>query len=238
MQSLLKILFLTLGLAFVPLAQGAGDDEKGAGQQAGDTSQMPHEMVERNVEKMIAALQEEKENLEQNPGKVFELVDEIVLPHFDFERMAKLVLARHWRDASPEQRERFTKEFRSLLVRTYALSLAEYSDEKVEVKPTRGDLSSRRVTVPTEVKKPSDPKFSVPINYEMYKPDGNWKVYDVTVDGVSLVTNYRSSFSEEIGKNGLDALITSMAEKTEEALKPQGIKDKEAEIGGKAAGGS
>ena len=181
----------------------------------------PQQLVKGTSDKMIEALQREKDNLKKDPARVYALVDDIVLPHFDFERMAKLVLAQYWKDATPEQQQRFTTEFRSLIVRTYAISLAEYSDEEITFLPTRGDLASKRVVIRTEVKKPSDPKFKVPIDYEMYLPAEEWKVFNVTVDGVSLVTNYRNSFAEDIRKNGIDALINSLAQKTVEANKPQ-----------------
>ncbi|MEM7018270.1 MAG: ABC transporter substrate-binding protein [Pseudomonadota bacterium] len=176
----------------------------------------PEKLVRDTTEKMLAALREEKAALEETPSKVYELVDKIVLPHFDFARMSKLVLARHWRTATQDQKDRFVKEFRALLVRTYATSLVEYSDEKVDFLPMRGDIKKKRVTVPTEVKRPGGAN-SIPITYDLYFINDEWKVYNVTVENISLVTNYRSTFNEQVNRGGLDKLIADLAAKTAKA---------------------
>jgi phospholipid transport system substrate-binding protein len=207
MKKLLISLFALCSLALAALPASA-------------TAQAPESLIKDTTDKMIAALSQDKNAIKNDPARIYALVDDIVLPHFDFERMAKLVLAQNWKSATPAQQEAFVQEFRALLVRTYATSLSEYSDEQVEIQPVRGDPASRRVTVPTVVRKPSDPKFTVPIDYEMYQPADAWKVYNVTVDGVSLVTNYRNSFDDEIRKSGMDGLLQSLKNKTEAALKP------------------
>lgn len=182
----------------------------------------PQVLVEKTTERMLDALKAEKDNIKQNPSRVFTLVDEIVLPHFDFSKMAQLVLAQNWRAANDDQKTRFTREFRSLLVRTYAMSLVDYSDEKVVFLPMRGDPDKdRRVTIRAEVKQAGAPK-PIPLDTDMYKNnEGEWKVYNVNVEGISLVTNYRSSFAEEVKKNGLDHLISSLEKKTAEANQMQ-----------------
>jgi phospholipid transport system substrate-binding protein len=128
----------------------------------------------------------------------------------DFEAMAKLVLGKHWRTATSEQRSRFVGEFKALLIRTYRTSLAEYSDEKVSFLPFReGEQPEKLATVRSEIIRGNGP--SIPINYSLrYKKDDGWKVYDIGIEGVSLVTNYRSSFAREINQNGMDYLIESL----------------------------
>ncbi len=133
------------------------------------------------------------------------MVDRIVLPHFDFDYVSKLVLARYWRKATPEQRTRFQQAFRSQLVGFYGDALLDYSNEKVRWEDADVPAEATDVTIKSEiVPSGSDP---IPISYAMHMTDGTWKVYDVTVDGISLVTNYRGQFAAEIRRSGLDALI-------------------------------
>ena len=152
----------------------------------------PQEVVQETSARMIDALRQNRAALRQDSSRIYELVDQIVLPNFDFELMSRWVLGRAWQQATPEQRRRFTEEFRTLLVRTYAKALLEYSNEEVRV-PPQPAASGNETTVRTEVQ----PQTGRPIqiNYSMRLGDAGWKVYDVTVDGVSLVTNYRSTFN-------------------------------------------
>ena len=139
---------------------------------------------------------------------MYELVAEIVLPYFDFRRMSQWVLGRNWRTATAQQRERFVEQFRLLLVRTYGRALSEYADEKVIYLPFDAGSEADRVTVRTEIEQPGG--APIPISYSMYLSDDGWKVYDVAISGVSLVTNYRSSFGSIIRKDGMDSLIEQL----------------------------
>lgn len=170
--------------------------------------------VEETSQRMIEALRKKREALEQNPGLIYDLVKDIVLPHFDFETMSRWVLGKYWRQAIPEQQRRFVEEFRTLLVNTYANSLLEYSNEKIQFPPMHAAPGSEDVTVPTEIV----PKGGQPIsiNYSMHYTEDGWKVYDVTIDGVSLVTNYRSTFASQIRKEGIDALIQKLSERNQQ----------------------
>jgi phospholipid transport system substrate-binding protein len=174
-------------------------------------------LAKSTVDKVLQIIRAEKSAFEADPSKLYTLVDETVLPHFDFERMSKLVLAQNWNSASDDQKKRFSKEFRALIVRTYARSLLDYTDQEVKFLPSRNE-DERRATIRTEVVKPGTSK-AIPIDYEMYLPNAQWKVYDVKVDGVSLVMNYRSSYAEEIRKNGLDGLIEQLKNKSADAMK-------------------
>lgn len=186
-------------------------------------AQGPDVLAKETTEQLLKALQAQKAQLDKDPSKVYGLVDQILLPHFDFRKMAQLVLGKHWRSASDAQKARFTTEFRNLLVRTYASSLVDYADQQVKFKPMRGDPGKdRRVTVSAEVQNPGSNE-PLKVDSEMYLPDPNgaWKVFDVKVADVSLVTNYRSSYDTEIKKSGLDALIQNLAEDNRKANLPQ-----------------
>ena len=176
--------------------------------------QAPQEMVQQTAEQMLTKLRDERKVIDEHPGRIYELVDEIVLPHFDFERMASWVLGRYWRTASPHQRQAFVEQFRTLLVRTYAKSLSSYTDDKINYLPFRGSPGQTEVKVRTEVDQPGG--FPIPIDYDLYLKGDEWKVYDVTIDGVSLVTNYRTTFANQIRQDSLDKLISSLADRNKQ----------------------
>ena len=165
----------------------------------------PDELARNTANALLEELKTNKESFKQNPEQLYAVVDRIVLPHFDFDYVSKLVLARYWRKATPEQRTRFQQAFRSQLVSFYGDALLDYSDETVRWEDAPVPEDATDVTVKSEiVPKGGDP---IQISYATHLTDGQWKVYDVTVDGISLVTNYRGQFAAEIRRNGLDALI-------------------------------
>lgn len=176
----------------------------------------PQQLVERTAAQMISALKAEKTTIEKQPQRLYDLVNTIVLPHFDFEFMAKRVLGAHWKTAKPDQRTQFTNEFRGLLVRTYANSLNDYVDNSINYLPARSDDGENRVTVRSEVTRPGNQPLMV--DYRLNRVGENWKVYDVTIDGVSLVTNYRSSFFSEIDRGGIDALIKKLETRNKQEI--------------------
>ena len=134
------------------------------------------------------------------------------MPYFDFEKMSKLALGKNWRQLDNEQRVKFVEEFRLLLIRTYSTAMLEYTNEEIRLLPFRDDVSRKRVTVPMEVVQPAGPP--IPMSLALYENDDNaWKVYDVKIDGVSLVTNYRSSFATQIRNKGVDNLISDLADR-------------------------
>ncbi|NIR28632.1 MAG: ABC transporter substrate-binding protein [Gammaproteobacteria bacterium] len=176
--------------------------------------QKPEELVAETSDQVLAALKSEDEALEENEQRLYSLVEKVVLPHFDFRQMSMRVLGRHWREATQEQRSRFIAQFKTLLVRTYSNALLDYADATVEIQPVRAAEDARTVMVRTSVEAQGVP--SLAINYLMYRAGDAWKVYDVTVEGVSLVITYRSSFSQEIRRNGLDQLIDELASRNGE----------------------
>jgi len=166
--------------------------------------------VRETTEKVLAVLRAEGDSLKTDPTRLYELVEEVILPRFDFERMSRWVLGAHWRKASEQQRASFVKAFETLLVRTYSQALASYRNQTVLYEPTR-TRSEDEVTVRASIDQGGGP--SIPISYEMHKSADGWKVYDVAIEGVSLVINYRSSFGQEITRNGIDGLIQRLDER-------------------------
>lgn len=176
---------------------------------AANTASPPEALVRQTTDKVLEALKKEREVINNDPARLYGIVDEYIIPHFDFGLMSQRVLGKFWHRASGEQQSKFVREFQTLLVHTYAAALREYSDQKVEFLASRaGD--GGQVTVRTQIVQSGGPP--IPIHYEMYKPNGGWKVYDISIDSVSLVINYRSTFASEIRSNGLDALIDRLVE--------------------------
>lgn len=176
-------------------------------------SELPPDILAKNTtQEVLAILKADKDIQSGNVKKAYELVEARVLPHFDFNRMTQLAVGKHWNAASPQQKQALVKEFRSLLVRTYATSLTEFSNQTVDFKPLGMRPEDTQVTVKTEIKQPGGKP--IPIDYEMYKTSFGWKVFDVAIDGVSLVINYRSSFANTIRQSGIDGLIATLEAKS------------------------
>jgi len=167
--------------------------------------------VDATTQEMLTALREHRAELNAHPERIYDLVAEIALPKFDFETMSRLVLAQHWRNASPDQRSAFVVEFRNLLVRTYATALLEYEGQEIRYLPARPSTRPDQASVRTELVDPGTTPIS--IDYALLQRDQDWLVYDVAIDGVSLVTNYRGAFTSDIRQLGLDGLIERLAER-------------------------
>ncbi len=169
---------------------------------------LPEALVRDTSSRMLMALKAEKAQIEEDKGRIYALVSDIVLPYFDFQRMAMWALGRYWRSADADQRERFVAEFREMLVRTYGSALIDYADETIIYLPLHAEQGDRDVTVRTEIVQVGGPPIQ--ITYSMYLTTNGWKVYDVSINGVSLVTNYRSTFASIIRKDGMDNLIKQL----------------------------
>ena len=171
---------------------------------------VPQTLIKTSSDRMQKALKENKATIEKNPSFVYGLVDKILLPNFDFSKMSKLALGKNWRKASTAQRERFIGEFRLLLVRTYSIAMLEFTDGDIVFLPFRGDLAKKKVKVKMEIARPNGP--TIPMALSMYlNKQKKWMVYDVKIDGISLVTNYRSTFATEIRNDGMDKLIENLS---------------------------
>lgn len=176
------------------------------------TIQTAEEVVMTTADAVLERLNAEREAIDADPGRIYGLVNEVVIPHFDFISMSKWVLGkRSWRGASESQRQQFIGEFRTLLVRTYAKALLVYSDEAIEYLPTVENPNSNLVVVKTKINQAGSK--AVPIDYRMHVSGGEWKVVDIVVDGVSLVSTYRGSFASQIKKSGLDSLISKLSQR-------------------------
>jgi phospholipid transport system substrate-binding protein len=173
--------------------------------------QAPDALVRDVTTEVLEIVRADKAIQAGETHRVMELVDAKVLPHFDFRRMTMLAVGRDWRDASAEQQGRLIEAFRTLLVRTYSNALTQYRDQTIEFKPTRFAATETRVQVRTEVHQSGAQPIG--IDYMLEKSDAGWKVFDVIVAGVSLVTNYRGSFTQEIRSGGVDGLIKSLEAK-------------------------
>lgn len=171
----------------------------------------PQELVKETTDQTLSRLQRDRAALQQNPDGIYDLVQEVITPHFDFVRISAWVLGKYWRTASKEQKIRFVKAFQTLLVQTYGVVLLDYTDQELRYLPLRDDPASGDVIVRTEVIQPNGEAVS--INYRVYLKNGAWKVYDISVEGVSLVTNFRTSYATEIKQSGLDTLIQRLEAK-------------------------
>lgn len=171
-------------------------------------------LIKSTSEQVLKALVDQKEQLKKDPNHVYKLVDEIILPHIDFEKMAKLALGKNWRKANDAQKKEFTVAFRQLLVRTYSKSLSQYTGQKLIYLPFRAKADATKVTVKTEIDQNSG--FPIPVNYSLFIKNDSWKVYDIKIDGLSLVTNYRGSFAKEIRSKGMSALIKKLQDKNKQ----------------------
>lgn len=171
----------------------------------------PDVLVKNTAQDVLAIVKQDKDIQSGNQKKIYDLVDAKVLPHFDFTRMTMLAVGKHWPRATPAQQKALAHEFRTLLVRTYSSSLSAYKNQTIEYKPLKMQPDDTDVTVKTQVNQPGGQP--IPIDYSMEKTPAGWKAYDIAVDGVSLVTNYRSSFSSEIREKGIDGLIKTLADR-------------------------
>ncbi len=174
----------------------------------------PQKAIEDVSNQMKAQLQDEEFN--KDFSQVSELVEKIIYPHVDFKRISALVLGKHWRKADKQQKARFTHEFQTMLVRTYARAFVEFDDWSIRYLPVV-KKSSKKVIVKTEILQPG--RQPVAVSYRMVKVDGEWKVYDIIIEGISLVTNYRKSFKNEMKRTGsLNAVIDTLAQRNAKAL--------------------
>ena len=177
----------------------------------------PDQLVKSVTEEVLTIVRNDKDIQSGNARKAIALVDAKVLPHFNFTRMTQPAMGREWRNASAAQQQTLTAEFKTLLVRTYSKALTEYRNQTIEYKPFTAKAGETEVKVKTLVKQPSGKPIE--LDYSLEKQDSAWKVYDIEVAGVSLVTNYRDSFATEVRNNGVDGLIKALQTKNAGAEK-------------------
>jgi phospholipid transport system substrate-binding protein len=173
----------------------------------------PEDLIRDTSDKVLDEIKSNTAKYQSDPQSVYDLVNNVVLPHFDFSGMTDLALGRYNDEVSADQRPEIINEFRMLLVRTYSSALLEYTDQAVVFLPMEGVETDGKVTVRTEIEQAGG--FPIPINYSLRLGDDGWKVFDISVDDVSLVTNYRSSFARAIKKDGVDGLIKTLRDRNQ-----------------------
>ena len=199
MKKSLYTLFFGLILAVSPLfAQEEAPDVK----------------IKKVTEDVLTIVRQDKDIQSGNTQKAIELVEARVLPHFNFQHMTALAMGRDWNKASPEQKKRLSEEFKTLLVRTYSNALTSYRDQTLRYKPLKMQAGDTDVVVKTEVVQPG--AKPIQLDYSLEKQGNDWKVYDVIVAGVSLVSNYRDTFNQEVRANGVDGLIQMLVNKNKQ----------------------
>jgi phospholipid transport system substrate-binding protein len=171
----------------------------------------PDVMVKRVASDVLQAVRNDPKIQAGDQQRIREVIETKLLPNFDFERMTALAMGRNWQKATPEQQKQLVDQFRTLLVRTYSGALSQYRDQTMDFKPLRSDPNATEVTVRTEIIRQG--QASVQIDYGMAKTPAGWKAYDIIVGGVSLVTNYRDEFNEQIKSGGVDGLIKALTDK-------------------------
>ena len=172
----------------------------------------PDELVRKTADDVITAIKSDKDIQAGNKSKIYKLAEEKILPNFDFDKISRLVIGKHWRTSSEEQKLQFKEEFKNLLLRTYAIALGKYQDQKIEFLPMRMKPEDKIVTVKSEIIQSGAQPVKVDYVLTRGGPQG-WSVIDIIIEGVSLVTNYRGQFASEIKSNGMDGLIKALAAK-------------------------
>jgi len=168
----------------------------------------PHVLLHEMTDSVLAEIRKDPARLE-DVDFVRALADRFIMPHVDFRAAAQWALGKYWRTASAQQRERFVAQFRQLLLNTYLRSISNYREQEIRINPAHGQLERGRAQVDTEIERPGGPP--VHVNFRLHRPGSDWLIYDISVEGVSLVATHRSSFAKEIDNSGLDSLIDRLA---------------------------
>lgn len=168
----------------------------------------PQQLVEDSAKRMLTELDAHRDMYAKDPAKLDSLVANVLLPNFDSEYAARLVLGQTWRTATPEQRKRFVDAFYHSLLRNYGNALLNFTADRFVILPYKGDPGDTQATVRTEVKKSSGEK--VPVNFSLHKTDAGWKAWDVVIEGISYVKSFRTDFASEIQQKGLDEVIARL----------------------------
>ena len=176
-------------------------------------AESPQDLVVDTTREVLQILRDNRQRVVGDPAYVRGLVNEKIVPHLDFEIMTRLAVGKYWNDASASQRATLVEEFRALLLHTYSKSLGEYKDQRIDFRPFQPEARDDRAVVRSQFQ--GDAGQPVPVDYKLRRTDG-WKIYDITIDGISLVTNYRASFGAELEKGGVASLIASLQRKNAE----------------------
>jgi phospholipid transport system substrate-binding protein len=215
--SMLRRLALATAIAMGTIVATPSFAQDPAPAAAPASQQTPEQIIQSIADQLASAIDGHRDELKQNQDKLISIIDEVLLPHFDIDYASILVLGQHAREATPAQRERFAKAFYNSITHRYAEGLLDYTRGRVKVLPFSGDLNDKRTVVRTQVT--MDDGKLVSIDYAFRKSrSGDWKAYDVIIEGISYVTNYRNQVDAEIRKSSIDALITNLESKGGSAL--------------------
>lgn len=169
----------------------------------------PLQLVKQTADGVLQKVLDNRAKLNEDPSLIYVMVSDEVLPHFDFSQMTRSAMGKYWRRASDAQKAAIEQEFKQMLIRTYGVALLNYSGQEIQYSPVKASADDKRVTVETKVSEvQAGPE--IPVDYRLVQNGNSWKVYDVVIDGMSLVSNYRSSFSGEIRRSGIDGLIKTL----------------------------
>lgn len=171
----------------------------------------PQKVAKETVSKVLSLLQKNRQTYKKHPEKLYDMINEVLIPHFDMDFIARFVLGRYWRKATPEQRERFIRLFKRKLVHTYGEGLLRFDNEKIEYLPVRADENATDITF--RVKVTTDNGDTVPVTLSMHFVDGKWQIYNGSVGNLSFLVNYRGTFSPKLAAAGLEAVLDKMAER-------------------------
>lgn len=202
--SLFRLIFVGMAVALAATAAQAKDEQ---------TAEAVMTLTQDTANKVITEIRSHQDEISKNPQALRDIIDRVLLPHVDSERMSKLVLGRYWRRADAKQRKEFIEQFRLLLIRTYAGPLSKLGNQKVEVTGTKPGPDKDELVVQSVVS--GGDLGKVPVDYRVAYENGSWKYYDLIIDGISLVNNYRGSFAQEIQNKGIDGLIQTLKSRNE-----------------------
>ena len=197
-----------LAMFTLGLASGASAADPPATPTAAPSTLGPQELVENSAKRMLVELDAHRAMYAKDPAKLDALVANVLLPNFDTEYAARLVLGQTWRTATPEQRKRFVDAFYHSLLRNYGAALVDFTGDRFVILPYKGDPNDTTASVRTEVKRSSGDK--VPVNFSLRKVDGVWKAWDVVIEGISYVKSFRTDFGSEVQQKGLDEVINRL----------------------------
>jgi phospholipid transport system substrate-binding protein len=175
----------------------------------------PTQLIETSANAMVAEIEARRAELRKDPAKLDALVERILLPNFDIDHAARLVLGKHWRTATPQQRQRFINAFYGSLMSNYGDALLEFTGDRIKVLPTPVAADATSAVVRTEVKRSNGQK--IPVNYSLRKTEAGWKAWDVVIEGISYVKSFREDFGAEIDAKGLEAVIQRLEAQTRQA---------------------
>lgn len=184
----------------------------------------PSQLIESSANILLSGIDQRRAEFRTDPTGLYELVENTLLPHFDTPYAAQLVLGQHWRNATAEQRKRFVEAFYKSLLYTYGDAMVDFTGDRLKVFPTRVAPEDTRATVRTEIKRSNGTK--VPVNYSLRKVDGQWKAWDVVIEGISYVKSYREDYGAEVSQKGLDAVIQRLEARANSARAAKGPKPK------------